>query len=86
MKCTRLYTLDYCISYYLEIEIIKCDNNIYHSQKNTSRHGGKPLKVLVMHTAVVAHQIFAQKILSWLYTILGHSGMGNNVSFTLCSK
>ena len=66
--------------------VVKFFYNVYHSQKNTSRHGGKPLKVLVMHTAVVAHQIFAQKILSWLYTILGHSGMSNDVSFMFRSK
>ncbi|CAH1791627.1 unnamed protein product [Owenia fusiformis] len=35
-------------------------------ERNTSRHGGKPLKVEVMNSAVVAHQAFALKLLTWL--------------------
>lgn len=40
-------------------------------EKYTSRHGNKPLKVLVNHAYVIAHQIFATKVLSWLEKFLG---------------
>ncbi|XP_012287219.1 E3 ubiquitin-protein ligase UBR2 [Orussus abietinus] len=35
-------------------------------EKFTSRHGSRPLKVLVVHAHVVAHQMFAMKLLAWL--------------------
>lgn len=35
-------------------------------ERFTSRHSNKPLKVLVLHTHVVAHQTFAMKLLNWL--------------------
>lgn len=36
----------------------------------TSRHGNHPLKTVVMHTVVIAHQIFAMRLLSWMQQIL----------------
>ncbi|XP_012250571.1 E3 ubiquitin-protein ligase UBR2 [Athalia rosae] len=42
-------------------------------ERFTSRHGGRPLKVLVMHAHVVAHQLFAMKLLAWLQQLMGHS-------------
>lgn len=39
-------------------------------EKYTSRHGNKPLKVIVNHAHVIAHQIFAFKLLTWLEKIL----------------
>ena len=47
---------------------------MYLLQRNTSRHGAKPLKVQVMHKTVVAHQQFALKMITWLQTIIGQSG------------
>ncbi|EFA01832.1 E3 ubiquitin-protein ligase UBR2 [Tribolium castaneum] len=41
-------------------------------EKYTSRHGNKPLKVLVSHAYVIAHQIYASKLLTWLQNFLGH--------------
>ncbi|EFN77425.1 E3 ubiquitin-protein ligase UBR2 [Harpegnathos saltator] len=35
-------------------------------ERFTSRHNNRPLKVLVLHTHVVAHQTFAMKLLNWL--------------------
>ena len=43
-------------------------------QQTTSRHGTKALKVLVMHTSVVAHQDFAMKMIQWLQSIIAQSG------------
>ncbi|XP_050506172.1 E3 ubiquitin-protein ligase UBR2 [Diabrotica virgifera virgifera] len=39
-------------------------------EKFTSRHGNKPLKVLVNHAHLISHQIFAGKILNWLEKVL----------------
>ncbi|XP_041351534.1 E3 ubiquitin-protein ligase UBR2-like isoform X2 [Gigantopelta aegis] len=41
--------------------------------RNTSRHNSKPLKVLVMHNVVVAHQSFALKLIQWLQNIISKS-------------
>uniref|UniRef100_A0AAV2L6C4 E3 ubiquitin-protein ligase n=1 Tax=Knipowitschia caucasica TaxID=637954 RepID=A0AAV2L6C4_KNICA len=40
--------------------------------RNTGRQS-KPLKVLVMHSSVVAHQVFALKSLTWLSQVISHS-------------
>ncbi|XP_072031414.1 E3 ubiquitin-protein ligase UBR2-like isoform X2 [Amphiura filiformis] len=37
--------------------------------RNTTYHRHKPLRVLVMHSAVVSHQTFSLKLLSWLIKI-----------------
>ncbi|KAL3216691.1 hypothetical protein MRX96_032862 [Rhipicephalus microplus] len=39
-------------------------------ERITSRHGGRPLRVLVMHSSVVAHQTFAMRLLGWLQGFL----------------
>ncbi|XP_031758769.1 E3 ubiquitin-protein ligase UBR2 isoform X2 [Xenopus tropicalis] len=41
--------------------------------RNTSRQT-KPLKVQVMHSAIVAHQTFGLKLISWLGQVIGSSG------------
>ncbi|XP_071961938.1 E3 ubiquitin-protein ligase UBR2-like isoform X2 [Antedon mediterranea] len=38
--------------------------------KNTNRTGTKPLKVSVMHYAIVAHQTFALRLLEWLTQLI----------------
>ncbi|KAK9497080.1 hypothetical protein O3M35_004459 [Rhynocoris fuscipes] len=40
-------------------------------ERFTSRHGTRPLKVLVVHSHVVAHQLFALRLLTWLQKIVG---------------
>lgn len=39
-------------------------------ERITSRHGSRPLRVLVMHSSVVAHQTFAMRLLTWLQGFL----------------
>ncbi|XP_048259504.1 E3 ubiquitin-protein ligase UBR2-like isoform X2 [Haliotis rufescens] len=51
----------------------ECDRAKEIIQRNTSRHGSKPLKVLVMHNSVVAHQNFAMKMIQWLQNIISKS-------------
>jgi hypothetical protein len=46
-------------------------------QRQTMRGGNKSLKVLVMHSTVVAHQNFAQKVITWLQQIISKSGKGD---------
>lgn len=45
---------------------LKCD-----IERFTQRQSSKALKVLVVHAHVVAHQIFAMKLLSWLQQFIG---------------
>jgi len=42
-------------------------------ERITGRRGIKPLKVMVIHSHVVAHQVFAMRLISWLDGILGYS-------------
>ncbi|XP_066451684.1 E3 ubiquitin-protein ligase UBR2 isoform X3 [Eleutherodactylus coqui] len=49
-----------------------CDQAKSVIVRNTSRQT-KPLKVQVMHSAIVAHQTFGLRILSWLGQIIGYS-------------
>lgn len=43
-------------------------------ERHTSRNGAKPLKVIVKHSHVVAHQTFALRILGWFEGLLEQSG------------
>lgn len=57
--------------------IVKCSsfNDCNHVkglvERITSHHSPKPLRVTVMHTSVVAHQIFALRLLSWMQQLIG---------------
>lgn len=42
-------------------------------ERITGRRGIKPLKVMVIHSHVVAHQVFAMRMISWLDGILAYS-------------
>jgi len=42
-------------------------------ERITGRRGIKPLKVMVIHSHVVAHQVFAMRLISWLDGILAYS-------------
>ncbi|XP_044749932.1 E3 ubiquitin-protein ligase UBR2 [Coccinella septempunctata] len=48
-------------------------------EKYTSRHGNKPLKVIVSHAHIIAHQIYAMKLLAWLQGLLSHSSALRNI-------
>lgn len=39
-------------------------------ERFTSRHGTKPLKVLVIQSKLLAHQCFAMKLLAWIQSLL----------------
>ncbi|XP_072755009.1 E3 ubiquitin-protein ligase UBR2 [Anoplolepis gracilipes] len=41
-------------------------------EKFTYRHSNRPLKVLVLHTHIVAHQTFAMRLLNWLQQFISH--------------
>ena len=43
-------------------------------QRSTSRHGSKPLKVMVLHNTLVAHQTFALRCIDWLQTVINKTG------------
>ncbi|XP_052273758.1 E3 ubiquitin-protein ligase UBR2-like isoform X2 [Dreissena polymorpha] len=51
----------------------ECERVRGQVERNTSRHGSKALKVQVMHSAVVAHQQFALRLIQWLQNIIGQS-------------
>lgn len=48
-------------------------------ERFTSKHGNQPLKVEVVHTHVIAHQVFAMKLLRWLEKILANSESFRNI-------
>ncbi|XP_071525838.1 LOW QUALITY PROTEIN: E3 ubiquitin-protein ligase UBR2 [Panulirus ornatus] len=48
----------------------QCSQTKSLMEKQTSRGGGRPLKVQVMDTYIIAHQIFASRLLTWLHNIL----------------
>lgn len=53
-----------------------------HIERFTSRHGSRPLRVLVMHSSVVAHQTFAMRLLSWLQGFLSQcQGESDSIYF-----
>ncbi|KAG5890458.1 hypothetical protein JTB14_031270 [Gonioctena quinquepunctata] len=70
--------------------LVKCSNYQHcfdlkqEIEKYTSRHGNKPLKVLVSHAHVIAHQMYAMKMLTWLEKFLGQ-GQGFRSIFTKVS-
>lgn len=47
-------------------EFQQCKDLQNEIEKFTSRHSNRALKVLVVHAHVIAHQIFAMKLLHWL--------------------
>nr|XP_045609964.1 E3 ubiquitin-protein ligase UBR2-like isoform X2 [Procambarus clarkii] len=48
----------------------QCSQTKNHMEKQTSRGGGRPLKVQVMQTYIIAHQMFASRLLTWLHNVL----------------
>nr|KAG5712907.1 hypothetical protein BaRGS_007504 [Batillaria attramentaria] len=51
-------------------------------ERSTSRHGSKPLKVMVMHNVLVAHQMFVLRCIDWLQTIINKTENFNVVIFS----
>lgn len=79
IKCNQKVAIEYVTNIDREGRaVVKCSTFQHCSElkaeikKYTSRHGNKPLKVLVVHAHVVAHQLYAMKLLSWLQIFLAH--------------
>ncbi|KAK4886967.1 hypothetical protein RN001_003238 [Aquatica leii] len=79
IKCSQKNAIEYVTNIDREGRaVVKCSTFQHCSElkteieKHTSRHGNKALKVLVVHAHVVAHQLFAMKLLSWLQIFLSH--------------
>lgn len=79
IKCNQKVAIEYVTNIDREGRaVVKCSSFQYCNElkaeieKYTSRHGNKPLKVLVVHAHVVAHQMFSMKLLSWLQIFLSH--------------
>ncbi|XP_060531062.1 E3 ubiquitin-protein ligase UBR2 [Cylas formicarius] len=92
LKCTQRSSTEFVTSIDREGRaIVKCSTFQHCSdlkqeiEKYTSKHGSKPLKVLVNHTHVIAHQIFAMKLLNWLEKLLGN-GAAFRAVFSECAS
>lgn len=80
IKCTHRDAIEFVTNIDREGRaVVKCSTfqhcNELKSEieRFTSRHGNRPLKVLVVHAHVVAHQMFAMRLLAWLQQFMGHS-------------
>ncbi|KAI4462435.1 ubiquitin ligase e3 alpha-related [Holotrichia oblita] len=79
IKCSKEIAAKYVMNIDHEGRaIIKCSNFQHCTnlkakiERYALKHDYKPLKVLVLPVHIVAYQIFAMKLLSWLQTFLGH--------------
>ncbi|XP_077283397.1 ubr1 ubiquitin ligase isoform X2 [Arctopsyche grandis] len=50
-----------------------CNELKQEIEKYTSKHGSRSLKVHVVHNHVIAHQIFAMKLLQWIQNFVAHA-------------
>ncbi|KAF5287904.1 hypothetical protein FQA39_LY04078 [Lamprigera yunnana] len=87
IKCSQRNAIEYVTNIDREGRaVVKCSSFQHCNElkteieKHTSRHGNRALKVLVVHAHIVAHQLFAMKLLSWLQVFVGH-GKGFRVIF-----
>nr|CAD7425225.1 unnamed protein product [Timema monikensis] len=79
IKCTQKDAIEFVTNIDREGRaVVKCSTFNHCNElkteieKFTSRHGNRALKVLVVHAHVVAHQLYAIKLLDWLQKILGY--------------
>ncbi|XP_045481079.1 E3 ubiquitin-protein ligase UBR1 [Harmonia axyridis] len=86
LKCNQRSSIAYVTSIDREGRaIVKCSDfqscNELRTEieKYTSRHGNKPLKVIVSHAHIIAHQVFAMKLLAWLQGLMSHSAVFRNI-------
>lgn len=80
IKCPQRESIDYVTSIDREGRaVVKCAGFVQckdlkeEIEKFTARHGGKPLKTVVVHSYVIAHQIYALRLLTWMQNLLGYS-------------
>lgn len=50
-----------------------CEDLKSEIERYTSRHGSRPIKVAVVNSVCVAHQIYAMRLLTWLQKVLSYS-------------
>ena len=79
LKCSQRTAIEYVTNIDREGRaVVKCAGFTHCSELKqeieiyTSRRSSKALRVSVLHAHVVAHQIFAMKLLFWLQAFLGH--------------
>ncbi|XP_063240177.1 E3 ubiquitin-protein ligase UBR2 [Bacillus rossius redtenbacheri] len=79
IKCTQKDSIEFVTNVDREGRaVVKCSTFKHCNElksdieKFTSRHGNRALKVLVVHAHVIAHQLYALKLLEWLQKILGY--------------
>lgn len=77
IKCKQKQAIDYATTIDREgRSIVKCANldlcRLVQTtvERTTSRHSSKPLKTVVMHASILAHQLFAMRLLAWLQKLL----------------
>ncbi|XP_015925189.1 E3 ubiquitin-protein ligase UBR2 [Parasteatoda tepidariorum] len=76
ISCTKKEAIDYATTIDREgRSIVRCSsftncNSVRHFIERVTSRTGSKLKVLVIHTEVIAHQAFAIKLLTWLQKIL----------------
>lgn len=80
IKCQQRESIDFVTSIDREGRaVVKCAGFVQckdlkeEIEKFTSRHGGRPLKTVVVHSHVIAHQIYALRLLTWMQNLLGYS-------------
>ena len=56
------------------------------SEKQTSRTGQKPLKIQVLHSFAVAHQIFALRLMAWLKKMVSYSTEIREIFFDIMTR
>lgn len=79
LKCSQKEAVEYVTNVDREGRaVIKCSifrqcNELRGDvEKFTYRHSNRPLRVLVLHTHIVAHQTFAIRLLNWLQQFISH--------------
>ncbi|XP_054000464.1 E3 ubiquitin-protein ligase UBR2 [Hylaeus anthracinus] len=79
MKCTNRNAVEFVTNVDREGRTVlkcsgfqHCKDLKYDIEKYTSRNNSRPLKVLVLHAHVIAHQTFAMKLLNWLQQFINH--------------
>ncbi|KAL6265276.1 hypothetical protein P5V15_002056 [Pogonomyrmex californicus] len=79
LKCSQKEAVEYVTNVDREGRaVVKCSvfrhcNELRAEvERFTYRHSNRPLKVLVLHTHIVAHQTFAIRLLNWLQQFISH--------------
>lgn len=78
IKCTQRDAIEFVTNIDREGRAVVKSSSFQHCtelkmdiERFTSRHSTRPLKVSVVHSYVVAHQMFALRLLTWLQKLVG---------------